>query len=156
VLEKCKELRLQDFEDAEIYNILGRAEMEGQAKVYITYTNILMIITQIASVVSISSIILSWNSYIFLLIFITPIIYTIVNTRIGYINYKMRMERMNEVRKTSYIQLSKNFHSIIVSYWQLSLAYRIWENSCKLRLNNLLPLKFCLLLYFFKIYLICT
>jgi len=103
ILEKCKELRLQDFEDAEIYNILGRAEMEGQAKVYITYTNILMIITQIASVVSISSIILSWNSYIFLLIFITPIISTIVNTRIGYINYKMRMERMNEVRKTSYI-----------------------------------------------------
>src|SRR5699024_10681771 len=32
VLEKCKELRLQDFEDAEIYNILGRAEIEGQGK----------------------------------------------------------------------------------------------------------------------------
>lgn len=103
VLKKCKELRLQDFEDSEVYNILGRAEMEGQTKVYIAYRNILSIITQIASVVSISAIILSWSSYVFLLVFITPIISTIVNTRIGYRNYKMRMERMDEVRKTSYI-----------------------------------------------------
>lgn len=103
VLEKCKELRLQDFEDAEIYNILGRAEMEGQGKVYITYMNVLMIISQIASIVSISTIILSWDSYIFFLIFITPIISTAVNTRIGYLNYSMRMARMNEVRKISYI-----------------------------------------------------
>lgn len=103
VLEKCKELRLQDFENSEIYNILSRAEMEGQIKIYISYRNILSIITQIASVLSISAIILSWNSYIFVLVFITPIISTIVNTRIGYKNYKMRMERMGEVRKTSYI-----------------------------------------------------
>lgn len=103
VLEKCKKLRLQDFEDSEVYNILGRAEMEGQIKVYMTYRNILSIITQIASIVSISAIILSWDSYIFLLVFITPIVSTIVNTRIGYRNYRMRMQRMDEVRKTSYI-----------------------------------------------------
>jgi ABC-type multidrug transport system fused ATPase/permease subunit len=103
ILEKCGELRLQDFEDSEIYNILGRAEMEGQTKVYISYRNILSIITQIASILSVSLIILSWDSYIFLLIFITPIISTIINTRIGFKDYKMRMERMNEVRKTSYI-----------------------------------------------------
>lgn len=103
VLEKCKELRLRDFEDSEIYNILSRAEMEGQVKVYITYRNILTVITQIASMISIAVVILSWNSYVFLLVFITPILSTIINTRIGYENYKMRMERMKEVRKTSYI-----------------------------------------------------
>ncbi|WP_353093585.1 ABC transporter ATP-binding protein [Tissierella praeacuta] len=103
VLKKCKELRLQDFEDSEVYNILGRAEMEGQIKGYIAYKNILSIITQIASIVSISVIILSWDSYVFLLVLITPIISTVVNTRIGYRNYKMRMERMKEVRQTSYI-----------------------------------------------------
>ena len=103
VLEKCKELRLRDFEDSEIYNIISRAEMEGQVKVYITYRNILTVITQIASMISIAVVILSWNSYVFLLVFITPILSTIINTRIGYENYKMRMERMKEVRKTSYI-----------------------------------------------------
>lgn len=103
ILEKCKELRLQDFEDSEVYNILGRAEFEGKTKVYIVYRNMLSIITQISAIVSISAIILSWDSYIFLLVLITPIISTIINTRIGYRNYQMRMKRMDEVRKTSYI-----------------------------------------------------
>lgn len=103
ILEKCRELRLQDFDDSEVYNILGRAEMEGQTRVYMAYRNILSIITQLASIISISAIILSWNSYIFLLIFISPIISTLVNTKIGYRNYMMRMERTGEVRKMSYI-----------------------------------------------------
>ncbi len=29
VLKKCTELTLQDFENSEVYNILGNAEMEG-------------------------------------------------------------------------------------------------------------------------------
>ncbi|MTI49025.1 ABC transporter ATP-binding protein [Sporosalibacterium faouarense] len=103
ILNKCKFLGLKDFENSEIYNTLSRAKIEGQTKVYIAYRNILSIITQIASIISVAAIILSWNSYIFLLAFITPIISTLINTRIGYRNYKMRMERMNEVRKTTYI-----------------------------------------------------
>ena len=103
ILEKCEKLELQDFENSEIYNILARAEMEGKFKVYTTYKNILSVIIQISSIVSIATIILSWNSYIFLLIFITPIISTIINTKIGYKNYKMRMGRINEERKTTYI-----------------------------------------------------
>lgn len=103
VLKKCTELTLQDFENSEVYNILGNAEMEGKARVYIAYRNILSIITQIASILSISAIILSWNSYIFLLVLITPVISTIINTTIEYRNYKIRMERVVEVRKTSYI-----------------------------------------------------
>lgn len=102
-LKKSKELRLQDFEDSEIYDILSRAEMEGQIKVYAAYRNMSYIMIQIASIASISAIILSWNSYVFLLILIIPIISTVINTRIGYSNYKIRMERMSEVRKTSYI-----------------------------------------------------
>lgn len=96
ILNKCKDLSLQDFEDSEVYDILGKAEMEGQVKVYSNYRNILSIISEVISLASISAIILSWNSYIFLLVFITPIISTIVNTIIGYKYYMIRMKRMNE------------------------------------------------------------
>lgn len=41
ILEKCNELNLKDFEDSETYNLLGKAEIEGQTKVYITYRNVL-------------------------------------------------------------------------------------------------------------------
>ena len=103
IIRKAKELDLQDFENSEVYNILSKAEIEGRVKVYLTYRNILFIIIQITSMISIATIILSWNSYVFLLVFITPIISTIVNTKIGYRNYKMKMERVDKVRRTSYI-----------------------------------------------------
>ncbi len=138
VLEKCRVLRLQDFEDSEVYNILSRAEMEGKTKVYIAYRNILSIITQVASLVSISVIILSWNSYIFLLAFITPIISTIINTRIGYRNYKMRMERMDKVRKTSYINylLTNNIACKEVKTYNIgSYLINIFSNI-KLKIQN--------------------
>lgn len=103
ILNKCRDLSLQDFEDSEVYNLLNKAEIEGKMKVYSNYRNTLSIITTALSIASIAATILSWNSYIFLLIFITPIISTIVNSIIGYKHYTLRMKRMNEVRKTSYI-----------------------------------------------------
>lgn len=103
ILDKCTKLGLQDFEDSEVYNVLSRAEIEGGSKIYSSYMNITNILTQFASVASISALILSWNSNFFLLILIAPIISTYVNTKIGYENYKMRMERMGDVRKANYL-----------------------------------------------------
>lgn len=103
IIRKAKELDLQDFENSEVYDILSKAETEGRVRLYLTYRNILSIIIQITSMISIATIILSWNSYVFMLVFITPILSTIVNTKIGYKNYKIKMERINEVRRTSYI-----------------------------------------------------
>ncbi len=84
----------------EIYDSINRVKAEGQNKIYVVYNNIISIIEQVVSIISISTITLKWSSYIFLLIFVVPIIATIINTRIGYLNYKMRM---GEVRKTYYI-----------------------------------------------------
>lgn len=103
ILNKCEKLNVSDFENSENYNIIARAEEEGQGKVLTTYTNLLEIMKQMSSTLSVSLLIISWDSYVFLLIFIPPILSTIVNIRIGYRNYKMRMERMGNVRKTSYI-----------------------------------------------------
>lgn len=103
IITKAKELGLGDFENSEVYNVLSRANTDGRIKLYLTYRNILSVIIQIISMISIATIILSWNSYVFLLVFVTPIISTIVNTKIEYRNYKMKMERINEVRRTSYI-----------------------------------------------------
>lgn len=103
VLNKCRELTLKDFEDSESYNIIARAEREGRGKILMTYNNLLEIVKQLSSILSISFLILSWESYIFLLIFISPIISTIVNTRISYRNYKIRMDRMGDVRSKSYV-----------------------------------------------------
>ncbi|AFS77139.1 putative lantibiotic ABC transporter ATP-binding protein [Gottschalkia acidurici 9a] len=103
ILKKCIDLSLLDFENSEVYNSINRATDEGQIKIFSVFMNLVSIVTQLISVISISTIILEWSSPLFLLIFVVPIISTIVNSRLGYLNYKMRMERMEEVRKASYI-----------------------------------------------------
>ncbi|HAR85289.1 MAG TPA: hypothetical protein DCR69_06125 [Clostridium sp.] len=103
VLNKCVDLDLKDFENSDIYDMLGKAQMEGQTKVYLTYKSIMDMLMQITSLLSVISILLTMNSKIFILVIITPLISMFLNYKIGKRNYKMRMARIKNVRKTSYI-----------------------------------------------------
>ncbi len=103
VLSKCVDLDLKDFENSDIYDMLGKAQMEGQTKVYLTYKSIMDMLMQITSLLSVISILLTMNSKIFILVIITPLISMFLNYKIGKRNYKMRMARIKNVRKTSYI-----------------------------------------------------
>ncbi|GAA0777160.1 ABC transporter ATP-binding protein [Clostridium subterminale] len=103
VLNKCVDLELKDFENSDIYDMLGKAQMEGQTKVYLTYKSIMDMLMQITSLLSVISILLTMNSKIFILVIITPLISMFLNYKIGKRNYKMRMARIKNVRKTSYI-----------------------------------------------------
>lgn len=104
VLEKCEALGISDFENGEKYNIIAKGENEGRTRIFSTYQNILVVLSQIVSLFSIIAIILSWKSYIFLLVLITPFLTTFLNTYINYKYYEVRMNRMQSVRKISYIQ----------------------------------------------------
>lgn len=103
VLNKCVDLDLKDFENSDIYDMLGKAQMEGQTKVYLTYKSIMDMLMQITSLLSVISILLTMNSKIFILVVITPLISMFLNYKIGKRNYRMRMARIKNVRKTSYI-----------------------------------------------------
>ncbi len=107
VLEKCVALELQDFENSEIYDTIARADGEGRQKVMATYGNVLSLINQMTAVISVSilmtALMVKLNVFIFIFIFISPLLSTYVQTQIGYKNYKMRMARMGDVRKTGYI-----------------------------------------------------
>lgn len=103
VLNKCVDLDLKDFENSDIYDMLGKAQMEGQTKVYLTYKSIMDMLMQITSLLSVISILLTMNSKIFILVIITPLVSMFLNYKIGKRNYRMRMARIKNVRKTSYI-----------------------------------------------------
>lgn len=103
VLNKCVDLDMKDFENSDIYDMLGKAQMEGQMKVYLTYKNIMDMLMQIASLLSVVSVLLTMNSKVFILVIITPIISMFLNYKVGKKNYMMRMKRIKDIRETSYI-----------------------------------------------------
>lgn len=104
VLNKCEQLGVSDFENGEKYNVIAKGENEGRLRIFSTYQNVLFTATQFVSLVSVILVILSWKSYVFLMVLIVPIITTFMNTYINYKYYDIRMKRMQSVRKTTYIQ----------------------------------------------------
>jgi len=104
VLEKCEKLNVSDFENGEKYNVIAKGENEGRVRIYSTYQNLLGFVTQIVSLTSVIFAILSWKSYVFLLVLIVPFLTTVLNTYINYKYYEIRMKRMQLARKTSYIR----------------------------------------------------
>lgn len=104
VLNKCEQLGVSDFENGEKYNVIAKGENEGRLRIFSTYQNVLFTATQFVSLVSVILVILSWKSYVFLMVLIVPIITTFMNTYINYKYYDIRMKRMQAVRKTTYIQ----------------------------------------------------
>lgn len=104
VLKKCEALGISDFENGEKYNIIAKGENEGRMRIYTTYQNILGVLLQLVSLFSVIAVVLTWKSYVFLLVLITPFLTTFLNTRINLKYYETRMKRMQSVRKISYIQ----------------------------------------------------
>jgi ABC-type bacteriocin/lantibiotic exporter with double-glycine peptidase domain len=104
VLKKCEALGISDFENGEKYNIIAKGENEGRMRIYMTYQNILGVLLQLVSLFSVIAVVLTWKSYVFLLVLITPFLTTFLNTRINFKYYETRMKRMQSVRKISYIQ----------------------------------------------------
>lgn len=104
IINKCNNLSLSDFEDGDKYDLIAKGEGEGRNKIYLVYSNMLSIATQIVSLTSLITIIYSWRTSIFYLIFIAPILSTLFSIILNYHYYKKKMMRMGIVRKISYLQ----------------------------------------------------
>ena len=104
ILEKASKLKLKDYEDSETYNMISRAQDEGNGKqlVYIeTFMNIFSgIITMISSLL----IIISFKTQLVIIIIIVPIIKYLITKKIGILSFDLLKRRTNDLRKSRYFQ----------------------------------------------------
>lgn len=103
ILNKAKELSLSDFENAELYDKLRRAQSEAIDRPFAIFSNILGFLSQILGLVSFLAILLYWKSWVSLIILIVPIISTLYMAKIGHMQYKIEFERAQEKRKSWYL-----------------------------------------------------
>ncbi len=102
-LEKTKDLRLKDFEDAQTYDSINRANEIGKSRIFGIYQNILVLLESVLSIASIYTVIMGMDKKLFLLVLILPIVSTFVNMKLGKRNYDMLRRRTPRNRKLSYI-----------------------------------------------------
>lgn len=104
VLKKVKELSLRNFEDSETYNLIQRAVRINISTLYSFFKSFVMIVQSLISLIMFSLILLSWHSWLLPIIFIMPIIQSLVTAYFGKKQFLIQKERAGEGRKQWYYQ----------------------------------------------------
>lgn len=103
ILNKCTSLEPKDYENAETYDIIRRAQVDGSTNILVIYTKILSLLNQVISIISVIIMLLSFKIYYFLFALIIPIITFIFNLNLGSEKYKILKNRTSLNRMTMYI-----------------------------------------------------
>ncbi len=104
VVEKISNLKLKDFENSEIYDVINRAKNESEGKIISYIENFGIIISNIISFISFVSIILFFKFWIVIIILIIPCVKYIITKKLNILSFNIITERTNKERKAWYFQ----------------------------------------------------
>lgn len=102
ILQKASRLQLQDFEKSELYNMIQRAEEQGEGGLLSYFDKALNIIGMLITSISYFIIVLSFKSWIVPLLIIIPIIRFMISTKINKEEFNMVKKRTDDERKAWY------------------------------------------------------
>jgi len=104
VLEKTKELSLKDFENTETYNIIQRAVGSNIGQMFSFFKSFVLAFQSLITLVMFSIILVSWRLWILPVIFIMPLISTLVTAYFGKKQFLIQRNRAGKSRKQWYFQ----------------------------------------------------
>ena len=102
ILEKSKNLRLKDYEDSETYDMIRLAQSEGGEKLISYFMMFVQIIGTIITMISYMTILLSFRTWLVLVVFTIPIIKYFIMKKINLKQFNMIRERTGDQRKAWY------------------------------------------------------
>lgn len=104
ILEKASKLKLKDYEDSETYNMISRAQDEGNGKQLVYIETFMNIFSGIITMISYLLIIISFKPQLVIIIVIVPIIKYLITKKIGILSFDLLKRRTNDLRKSRYFQ----------------------------------------------------
>lgn len=104
ILEKASKLKLKDYEDSETYNMISRAQDEGNGKQLVYIETFMNIFSGIITMISYLLIIISFKPQLVKIIIIVPIIKYLITKKIGILSFDLLKRRTNDLRKSRYFQ----------------------------------------------------
>lgn len=104
ILKKAEKLSLKSYEDSETYDKITMAQYQGNGKILSYLETFSGIISSAISLISFSAILLSFQAWIVICIMVIPVIKFIISRKLNIMSFKLIKNRMNDTRKSSYIQ----------------------------------------------------
>ncbi|MEG1285285.1 MAG: ABC transporter ATP-binding protein [Romboutsia sp.] len=102
ILQKASRLQLQDFEKSELYNMIQRAEEQGEGGLLSYFDKALNVIGMLITSISYFIIVLTFKSWIVPLLIIIPIIRFMISTKINKEEFNIVKKRTDDERKAWY------------------------------------------------------
>lgn len=103
ILTKITRLSLNDFEDSKTYDLISRAKEESGEKLVSYFEIILKVVTNLLSLSTYIIILLKFEIWLILILFVIPFINYIYLNRVNLIKYDIHKNRTNDARKSRYL-----------------------------------------------------
>ncbi|TKH43491.1 ABC transporter ATP-binding protein [Paenibacillus terrae] len=103
LIEKAQKMSLQSFEDADVQNMLQRAQGEADYRPFEIFTQILAIISSVVTLFSVGAILIAWKWWAFLFIFLIPCLSFYSFLRIGQREFNVHFQRAGRQRESWYL-----------------------------------------------------
>lgn len=103
VMKKASDLQLKDFENAETYNVINRAQSQNGSSIMLHVSIVLDVFKQFITIGSTASILLYYRWWILIMVLLIPVIKSALTIRINKKWYKLRFERTQKEREKWYM-----------------------------------------------------
>ncbi|KJD37684.1 ABC transporter ATP-binding protein [Paenibacillus sp. ICGEB2008] len=103
IIEKAQKMSLQSFEDADVQNMLQRAQGEADYRPFEIFTQILAIMSSVVTLFSTGAILIAWRWWAFLFIFLIPCLSFYSFLRIGQREFNVHFQRAGRQRESWYL-----------------------------------------------------
>lgn len=104
ILEKTKEFSLKDFEDSETYNSIQRVINMNANQLFAFFKSFVLAFQSLITLIAFGAILISWRWWMLPVIFIMPVINSIVSTFFGKKQFLIQRNRAGKSRKQWYFQ----------------------------------------------------
>lgn len=103
IMEKSVKLDLKNFEDDDIYDRLQRAQAEASSRPFAIFNQILLIVSNLVTLVSTALILILWKWWLVFLLLIVPLLSSLSLLRLGKKEFNIEWERAPVRRKSWYM-----------------------------------------------------
>ncbi|ALC85930.1 hypothetical protein AM499_08905 [Bacillus sp. FJAT-22090] len=103
VLEKSASLGLVQFENSEIYNMILRAQNEGNGKVMELFVQVISVLKVFVTIISYIIILFTFNMWIIPIVLALPVSRYLYTLKINKLQFDVQKERTSKERKVWYI-----------------------------------------------------
>ncbi len=103
VINATAQLKVDDFENSETYDLIMRADRDGKSRIYLVFDRLRALLRVLITMSVVSFIVIQMNIVLGIIVLIPPLVSVAIESKIGRIGYKNSIEKTPLDRRKHYL-----------------------------------------------------